>query len=508
MLMKLVVKNVKILKRMIDQILDFRRYENGAINLNLHEVNIIALISDWASRFTDYAVQHNIDFSFSCSDDENNDKALSAFDNGNGNKTFLMAVDVEKMERVFFNLLSNAFKYTGSNGKINVNLSFTDSDFILSISDNGIGIPETELPKIFDRFYQVDTPRPKGTGIGLSLTKAFVELMKGSITVESKPGKGSVFTVTIPVTHVEKSAAEEPVYTSSSFDLDIIDSVKEDEVRKLRQSVGSVKQILDSPNKPLLLVIDDNEDIRTLVGLMVSDTYTVITASDGKEGLRLALKYVPDIIICDIMMPDLDGLEVTRRLKGERLTSHIPVLILTACRLDEQRVKSYDSGADGFLSKPFTETMLKARLDSLIKNRRRIYDLLLENGTDHTKMPRKDEPVPGSTLLELDNAFYRDFIVQVRVSYSNENLTVVELAGKLGIGATQLTRKIKALTGTTPVEIIRSFRLHEARRRLLVSDDTVAEIAFATGFSSPQYFARCFREEFGMSPTELRGSIR
>ncbi|MDE6296554.1 MAG: substrate-binding domain-containing protein, partial [Muribaculaceae bacterium] len=506
MLMKLVVKNVKILKRMIDQILDFRRYENGAINMKLHEVNIIALISDWAASFRDYAISHNIDFSFSCTEDP--DKRNE--ENEGCKNEFMMAVDVEKMERIFFNLLSNAFKYTEANGKVGVSLSFSESALVIKISDTGIGIPAEELSKIFDRFYQVDRPRPKGSGIGLSLTKAFVELMNGTISVESTPGRGSLFTVIIPVTHTdnETNESEKTELSSHSFDIDIIDTIKEDEVRKIRESENNTMAHLDPANKPLLLVIDDNEDIRMLVGMMVSDSYTVIMASNGKEGLRLALKYIPDIIVCDIMMPDIDGLEVTRRLKGERLTSHIPVLILTACRLDEQRVKSYDSGADGFLSKPFTETMLKARLDSLIKNRRRIYDLLLENGSDSAKMTRRDEPIRGNTLLELDNAFYRDFIAQVKASYSNEDLTVVELAERLGIGATQLTRKIKALTGTTPVEIIRTLRLQEARRRLLVTDDTVAEIAFATGFSSPQYFARCFRDAYGMSPTELRNSVR
>ncbi|MDE6683542.1 MAG: substrate-binding domain-containing protein, partial [Muribaculaceae bacterium] len=337
-LMKMVVKNVKILRRMIDQILDFRRYENGVTTMSLQEVDIISLISEWSSNFTDYALRHNIAF----------DVILPATDGCA--KPFFMALDVEKMERVFFNLLSNAFKYTGAKGTVSVEAAVEDSNFILKVTDTGTGMSKEELPKIFERFYQVDTPRPKGSGIGLSLSKAFVELMNGSISVESEPGVGSCFTVTIPVTHTEADMPDKSACNPepTRFDLDIIDTVDEDVA--MPADNGDIESESLSTEKPLLLVIDDNDDIRTLVRLMVSDAYNVISASDGKEGMRLALKYIPDVIVCDIMMPDVDGLEVTRRLKEERITSHIPILILTACRLDEQRVRSYDSGADAFLA--------------------------------------------------------------------------------------------------------------------------------------------------------------
>lgn len=491
-LMKMVVKNVKILRRMIDQILDFSRYENGVAKLNLREADILALVDEWSSNFIDYSKRHKIVFKIN----------IQETDGAPGNQT--MAIDVEKMQRVFFNLLSNAFKYTPANREVCVNARFEDSFFVLQVCDTGTGMSKEEMSKIFDRFYQVDRPRPKGSGIGLSLSKAFVEMMGGNISVESEPGEGSCFTVRIPVSHSDTEYNDSPL----TFDSDIIEHVVP-EKSTFSESDALAEMEKEKSEKPLMLVIDDNEDIRALVGLMSRDTYNVIEAADGKEGLRLAMKYIPDVIVCDIMMPEIDGLEVTRRLKEERITSHIPVLILTACRLDEQRVRSYDSGADGFLAKPFSELMLKARCAALINNRRKIYDLLLEEGADTSAIFRKEIPEEkNDSRLALDNDFYRDFIRWVRKLYTREDLSIGEIAEKFGIGATQLTRKIKAMTGNTPVEIIREFRLNEARKRLLTTKDTVAEIAYSTGFSSPQYFARCFRDAYNMTPSELRASVK
>lgn len=497
-LMKMVVKNVKILRRMIDQILDFRRYENGATSLNLKEAPVLNLITEWCANFNDYAKRHKINFS-------------TIISSPNPDKRETMAIDVEKMERVVFNLLSNAFKYTDANGSISVDALFESDTFVLKVRDTGTGMAPEEMSKIFERFYQVDSPRPQGSGIGLSLSKAFVEMMNGTIAVESEPGKGSCFSVAIPVFHVDEVWND----STARFDLDIIDSVSSTSYDSVSSASydNTLLEVTESESecridKPLMLVIDDNEDIRTLIRLMAAGKYNVIDAANGKEGLRLAMKYIPDVIVCDIMMPDMDGLEVTRKLKEERITSHIPVLVLTACRLDEQRVKSYQSGADGFLSKPFTQVMLKSRCDALIKNRRRIYDLLLEEGADSSALNRKLKPNEKDSRLALDNEFYRDFIGQVKDLYSKEDLTMAEIAEKFSVGPTQLTRKIKALTGKTPVEIIREYRLNEARKRLLTTNDTISEIAFSTGFSSSQYFSRCFREAFNISPSELRASIK
>ncbi|MDE7412613.1 MAG: substrate-binding domain-containing protein [Muribaculaceae bacterium] len=507
-LMKIVVKNVKILRRMMDQILDFRKYQTNVMDLHITESDIVAWVKEWVDVFREYAAKRDIKFSL----DIESDHLLSPPD------SFFVAFDREKMERIIFNLLSNAFKFTKDRGEVKVILSLGETRFRISVCDNGTGMAEKEKSKIFDRFYQVDAPRPKGSGIGLSLTKAFVEMMDGTIDVESVPGEGSCFTVDFPVTHTEVKETE--VSDPVKFDTDIIEYVEmEYESEVSSPEDGQKKEAL----KPLLLVIDDNADIRALVKMMLSAKYDVIEAADGKEGLRMAIKYVPDVIICDIMMPDMDGLEATRRIKEEKITSHIPVLILTACQLDEQRVKSYDSGADAFISKPFTKKLLEARCDSLITNRKLIYDLFLESTPENPvisslaksidyknkkSIPQNDESSSDQRRQELDNAFYAEFMAIVRKNYSREDLNVGDIAAELGIGATQLTRKIKAITNSTPVEIIRNLRLRIARKRLLATDESIAEIAYSTGFSTPQYFARCFKMAFNMTPSELRQSVK
>lgn len=486
-LLLMMKRNVGILKRMIEQILDFRKYQNGKTTLNFQEANPESLVEDWARLFTNTAARKNIKYE------------LDIRDSG-----LTMAVDIEKLERIFFNLISNAFKYTPPRGTVRVVCSMDQFHFRLTVTDTGRGMSQNELERIFERYYRINGAGAKGVGIGLALTKAFVELMAGEIKVESMPDKGSSFTVTIPVRHID-TLSESPVNNGVSYRTEIDLTDESSQETGLRLPVADISPVSDS-EKPLMLVIDDNEDIRSLVRMICEEEYDVIEAADGKEGIRKAVKYVPDIIVCDIMMPEMDGLEATRRIKEERATSHIPVLILTASRLDEQRVKSYDSGADGYISKPFTEEMLKARSRNLIANRKRIFDLFLEGGCDKPGKQKKDGE--KESPLSIDNDFYRDFLTIVRANISDENLSVKEIASRLGIGPTQLTRKIKSLTGTTAVEIIRELRLREGRNLLITTDRPIADIAFSLGFSSPQYFARCFREKYDKTPTELRASVR
>ncbi len=344
-LIKIADKNVKILRRLINQILDFRKYENGKLDLRLTETDIIGSLHDWMESFHSLARKRDIRLTL----DAPQDGQLK------------LAIDPEKIERVFFNIVSNAFKHTPDNGAISVACRQDGSDIILKISDTGEGISSRDLGNIFDRFYQVDRVNPNGSGIGLSLAKAFVELHGGSISVESTEGKGSTFTVRLPIRHVEETATESEKRISES------------EVEAELNPIET-EAVFDD-GKPVLLVVDDNSDIQKLIRELLGSGYNVITASNGKEGVRMAVKYVPDLIVCDVMMPVMDGLECCRRIKTELSTSHIPVLMLTACSLDEQRIQGYDSGADGYLSKPFNTAVLKARCESLIANRKRIKEL-------------------------------------------------------------------------------------------------------------------------------------
>ena len=306
-LIKIADKNVRILRRLINQILDFRKYENGKLDLKLSEVDFGKAIEEWMESFRAVARKRDIRLALDAPDGE----------------SVKMALDSEKIERVFFNLVSNAFKYTPDNGTITVAYHIDGDMLSLSVADTGEGISERDLGNIFDRFFQVDRVHPKGSGIGLSLAKAFVELHGGSISVESEVNKGSVFTVKLPVIHVSEVASEvEPVNSGADVEAEL----------------GSIESAFEmEAEKPVVLVIDDNRDIQKLVGELLAADYNVVVASNGAEGVKRAVKYVPDLVICDVMMPVMDGLECCRRLKEEVSTSHIPVLMLTACSMDEQK---------------------------------------------------------------------------------------------------------------------------------------------------------------------------
>ncbi len=471
-LMKIANKNVKILRRLINQILDFRKYENGKLDVNLAETRFAPMVGDWVEAFHEIARQRDIKLTVEIDVPQD----------------FSLALDVEKIERVFFNLMSNAFKYTPCNGRIRFVASIKDNMLTFSVEDTGRGIAVEDLGSIFDRFYQVDKVHPNGSGIGLSLAKAFVELHGGDIKVESSPGKGTVFTVSLPVTHVSQKAElpVENVITKADVDSELGDI--------------DVEPDIENHDKPLLLVIDDNEDIRHMVGELLRDDYSMVFAPDGKEGIRLAAKYVPDLVICDVMMPGMDGLECCRRIKEEVSTSHIPVLMLTACSLDEQRAQGYDSGADGYVAKPFNTDVLKSRCKSLIDNRRRIKDLWCGNAaTMSSAAPAR--PMAGH---DIDDEFYNRFIEIVQAKMGNPDLNVESLASHMGLGRSQFYRKIKALTNYTPVELLRNLRLKRSRDLLTTTGKSISEIAYEVGFSTPAYFTRCYREAYGETPSDLR----
>ncbi len=480
-LMKIADKNVKILKRLINQILDFRKYENGKLKLNLTETDLVECVREWIDAFRALARKRDIKIIVDLPDEP-----------------IQMAIDGEKFERVFFNLVSNAFKYTPDNGTIRLSLRKEGDKAIFRLSDTGEGISKEDLGHIFDRFFQVDRVRPKGSGIGLSLTKAFVELHDGTISVESEKGKGTEFTVTLKIRHVEGTEARK--YESTITDEDVTAEL---------ENIVSTADTSDE-SKPLVLVIDDNADMLRLISELMSDTYRIITAPDGKEGVRLAAKYVPDAVICDVMMPVMDGLECCRLIKDEVSTSHIPVLMLTACSMDEQKVQGFDSGADGYISKPFNSGVLRSNIDSLIANRRTIRNLWLSGnerisrrltGDSDRQSPAK-APV-ASPAGDIDSDFYRRFLEIFEKEMGNADLNIEHIASQMGLGHSQFYRKIKALTNYTPVELMRRLRLEKART-LLTTEKAISEIAYEVGFSTPAYFTKCYRTAFGETPTELR----
>lgn len=476
-LMTIANRNVSILRRLINQILDFRKLENGKMSLHLAEANIGILIDEWVESFAQLARSRSIALSVA-----SHDTAAA----------YHCAIDVAKLERVIFNLISNAFRYTPDNGEIKVSWNTNDGDNLtIMVSDTGKGISKEDIANIFDRFFQVDKVNPQGSGIGLALSKALVELHGGTLEVESEISKGSTFTVKLPIRHVEEFAPESVYH--EKHPCEAADGLDRD------TELPAIDNSDDS--KPLVLVIDDNDDIRALVGSILGKDYRVTGAGNGATGLRMAAKYVPDLIICDVMMPVMDGMECCRRLKSETSTSHVPVLMLTACSMDEQRTEGFDSGADGYIAKPFNKAVLEAQCRSLIANRRRVKNLTESDMPTATHTPA---PAGPDTI---DDEFYGRFLEIIKQEMGNAELNVDSLAGQLGLGRSQFYRKIKALTNYSPVELIRHLRLKQARILLRTSSKTVSEIAYEVGFSNPAYFTKCYRDAYGETPTGMRETL-
>ena len=460
-------KNVNVLLRLVNQILDFRKYENGKATLNLTGLNLSECMDKWMEAFSLLAFKKHIHVSF-LKDEE---------------YEYSNMLDGEKTERIFFNLMANAFKFTPENGTIDVQLTRLSIDgndwHRFTITNSGSGISPEYIQHIFERFYQIDSSHSGGSGIGLALVKTFVDMQGGTIDVESTPKKGTVFTVTLPVTPVEGALSEPVNLISGELVVSELGDISSDENKEEFQST--------------ILVIDDNPDVRTLVGSLFCDEYTVIEAANGTSGIQSAMYNIPDLIICDVMMPGIDGLECCKRLKKEVNTSHIPVLMLTACSLDEQRVSGLNCGADAYMAKPFNSRVLIAQVKSLIENRKRIKSVFGDGIS-----------LSEENVSKTDKDFVAEFKKAISQRLDDSELSVETLGSLFGMSRVQLYRKIKNLTNYTPIEIIRITRLKAAQQLLASSDLTIAEITYQVGFTSPSYFTKCYKEYFGENPNDTR----
>lgn len=464
-LLEIVRKNVRILLRLVNQILDFRKVENGRMELNISPFDMRGRLAGWNESFRVAMRKKHINFSFNVA----------------GDADFLIPADVEKMECIYFNLLSNALKYTPEKGEIKVCVSDTGTDYSLAVFNSGSYISPKNVEAIFERFYQVDGSRA-GTGIGLALVHAFVEMQGGYISASSDE-KGTTFTITFPKQALPE-ADQEAEYPIERETPDIDNPETGLKIETEEQS---------NPDSPTVLVIDDNADIRDYVSALLSKEYRVLAAVDAESGLRLAIKFVPDVVVCDVIMPGMDGIECCRRLKSEVHTSHIPVILLTACSLDEQRIQGYDGGADSYISKPFSSQLLMSRIRNLLANRRQLKQFF----GDGRLLDKED-------INDLDKDFVSRFKMLVDTHMKNSALNVEELGREMGMSRVQLYRKLKSLTNFSPNELLRRMRLHKAASLLVSKEMTISEVAYEVGFSSPSYFTKCYKEEFGESPTEKR----
>ena len=505
-LLKMVQRNALALQQLVGSILDFRKIQNGKMNLTLCRFDIVKALELWTGDFQLTAERKQIHMHF--------DR------NGFSGDTHVIA-DKEKVSRIVFNLLSNALKYTPSGGDIFVILSDvapSDAAFLkdrthtqnakdflrIDVRDTGKGIAKDEAAKVFERFFQAKGAA-SGTGIGLALVKSFVDLHHGVVHVESELGKGSDFIVEIPrqqeangqVVHNEDEIVDNAASGSASTSTNVAKDAVLPYIDDGDKQGGKLQQVIsEHTNKPTLLIIDDNNDIRQYERTLLQDDYFVLEASDGKEGLEIAKKEVPDLVICDVMMPVMDGLEFTEQLKTHTATSHIPVIMLTAKNLEEQRAEGYEHGADSYITKPFHSKVLLARIENLLKQRN-----LLKNVFQGTQVAEQE--IEESHLDDRDKQFVKQLHNIIQKNLSDSDFGVEDIGKEIGLSRVQLYRKVKAMTGSSVVDLIRKARLAKARRLLESRSMSISEVAYEVGFSAPSYFTKCFKAEYGILPGEV-----
>ena len=465
-MLQIVQRNVLVLTQLVSEILDFRKVQNGKMELRLSDFNLAESMKQWIMLFSVSAQKKHIAISMDAPD------------------TIMLRADQDKIERICYNLLSNALKYTSEGGEISLMAKEEDGRVMISVADNGCGISSDELPYIFDRFYQAKNAG-RGTGIGLAIVKAFTELHHGEVSATSIEGKGSTFTIHIPVRQ-KGEVTNQPTEKIEQ----LVEPSSAEEVPNQARHIDELIQPYQT-DKPEVLIIDDNVDIRTYLRSVLSEKYNVSEAADGKVGLELARKIVPDIVLSDIMMPVMDGLAFCQQLKTDKAISHIPVILLTARSLDEQRAEGYEHGADAYLSKPFSLRLLLSRIDNLIESRKKL---------NQTWSKGVEDDEIGNISNEIDKSFLKQLRKIIQENLANSDLSVEQIGDEIGLSRVQLYRKVKALTGYSPVEIVRKARLTRARHLLQTTERTVSEVAYAVGFSTPSYFSKCYKDEFGENP--------
>ena len=479
-MVRMMKRNVNTLLRLIDQIIEFRRYENGKMQMYFRFYDLKKFIGEICGSFKELSKKKRINLKY-------------VVDNAD----FMVWFDTDKVEKICYNLISNAIKFTPENGHVTVHLSkevINEEEFAkLTVTDTGIGISEENLTEIFSRFYRVDN-NYSGSGIGLALTKALVEQHNGFIGVESSVGQGSIFHFSIPFKQKDISVTEQyPVLQVSNVNLDdmFLADLEDDMEIVEEQNEGSGKQ--------RILIVEDNYEVRNYVKSILQGNYNLVEAANGKEGFLKALKTVPDLIISDVMMDGMNGFELCKAVKENINTSHIPVVLLTAYALDEQRVTGFESGADAYIPKPFNEELLKIRVRKLLENREKLKVFFKKNLTFGEKK---------ESLTEIDKTLISKFRTTVEENLSDSELSVDVIGQELGMSRVQLYRKIKSLTNFAPNELVRNIRLKKAEHLIISSNKNISEIAYETGFSSPSYFSKCFKEYFNESPTDFMSRVK
>lgn len=478
-MLEMVQRNTRILIQLVGEILDFRKVQNNKAELHLNRFYLQHELTTWTEDFRTVTARRGITIRVDVSGVED-DAVLIA--------------DRDKMEHMYFNIMSNALKYTPDGGCITTTLLHHDHCYTLRIADTGKGIPTEELPHLFERFYQAKGAIG-GTGIGLSLVKAYIDMHRGSVHAESVEGKGTTFVIELPDSQPGYDPAKDaPAATQAEKGL-----VDDNYIATDTTAQEAAERITNAEDfdaeRPLVLIIDDNNGMRAYLRSILQDKYNVSEATNGEQGLEKARREVPKLVVCDVMMPVMDGLEFTKRLKEDTATSHIPVVLLTARSLSEQRKEGYDTGADSYITKPFSGQVLLSRIENLLRSR-----IMLRSVFAGDKRETEEE----AKLNEADKTFVGRLRTAIQENLGDSDFSVERLGEEIGLSRVQLYRKVKALTGQTPVELLRKARLTKARQLLEKTEKSVSEIAYEVGFTSPSYFNKCFKDEFDINPSSLR----
>ena len=465
----LIQKNANRLLRVINQILDFRKVEGKQEKLAVREIDLVPFVGEIKSYFDSMGSGRAISYTFTSS-----------------MKQCTLWIDPDLLEKVLVNLLSNAFKFTPEGGSVRIELTEEEDRVFIRVIDTGSGIQPGNLPHLFDRFYTED--RSMGTGIGLQLVKEYIHMHGGEIHVKSEPGQRTTFTVCLRKgkAHFEDSDLMETSVSHQAYEASRLDD-------------SETKEILSKTYPYTILITEDDDEVRGFLERELSLHFKIRTAANGKDALRVLEEEEISLVVSDVMMPEMNGFELCRTIKSQLLFSHIPVILLTALTDERQRIFGITGGADDYIQKPFHTDYVKIKIIHLLQERQKLRERLLEKLRDNKLLLSEPEKVES-----IDDAFLRKFAEQIEAVYADPEYNVEKLSETLGLSRGHLHRKIKELTGTAPVEFLRTYRLNKATQLLRQNAYTVSEVAYRTGFSSPAYFSKCFKAVYGVTPTEYQ----
>ena len=465
----LIQKNANRLLRVINQILDFRKVEGKQEKLAVREIDLVPFVGEIKSYFDSMASVRAISYTFTSSI-----------------KQCTLWIDPDLLEKVFFNLLSNAFKFTPEGGSVRIELTEEGGRVFIRVIDTGSGIRPANLPHLFDRFYTED--RSMGTGIGLHLVKEYIDMHGGETRVESEPGQRTTFTVCLRKgkAHFEDSDLMETPVSHQAYEASRLDD-------------SETKEMLSKTYPYTILITEDDDEVRGFLERELSLHFKIRTVANGKDALRVLEEEEISLVVSDVMMPEMNGFELCRTIKSQLPFSHISVILLTALTDERQRIFGITGGADDYIQKPFHTDYVKIKIIHLLQERQKLRERLLEKLRDNKLLLSEPEKVES-----IDDTFLRKFAEQIEAVYADPEYNVEKLSETLGLSRGHLHRKIKELTGTAPVEFLRTYRLNKATQLLRQNAYTVSEVAYRTGFSSPAYFSKCFKAVYGVTPTEYQ----